>query len=123
VLRSALLPIAPALPTPPCLGCGSCCFSKLDSYVRVSGQDHTRLGERVAELTLFIGNRCYMRMAEGHCAALIIDVNTSRFVCSAYENRPEVCRELERGSPACAGEIHEKGERPAALLRVLNARL
>ncbi len=110
------------MPTPPCLGCGSCCFSKLDSYVRVNGDDHARLGERVPELTLFIGNRCYMRMHEGHCAALLIDLDTRSFVCSVYEQRPEICRELQRGSPECAGEIHEKGERPGALLCTLNAR-
>ncbi|MEP7052808.1 MAG: YkgJ family cysteine cluster protein [Pseudomonadota bacterium] len=104
------------------MGCGSCCFSKLATYVRVNGHDHARLGARVEELTLFVGNRCYMRMVEGHCAALVIDVNTRSFVCSAYEDRPEVCRELERGSRECAGEIHEKGERPPALLRMLDAR-
>lgn len=90
--------------------------------MRVNGRDHARLGERVEELTLFFGNRCYMRMADGHCAALVIDVNTGSFVCSVYETRPEVCRELARGSPECAGEIHEKGERPTALLRRLSAR-
>ena len=116
------LTLAQALPTPPCLGCGSCCFSRLETYVRVDGDDHLRLGGRAEELTLFVGNRCYMRMFEGHCAALVIDLNTRSFVCSAYENRPEICRELLRCSPACAGEIHEKGERPGTLLRVLDAR-
>ena len=81
------------------------------------------MGERADELTRFIGNRCYMKMSEGHCAALVIDLETHSFVCSAYEQRPAICRDLSRGSPECAGEIHEKGERPAALLRVLNARL
>ena len=122
MLRLSDLTLAQAVLIPPCLGCGSCCFSKLETYVRVQGADHTRLNERAEELTLFIGNRCYMRMAEGHCAALVVDLDTRSFVCSAYENRPEICRTLARGSPECAGEIHEKGERPAALLRMLDAR-
>ena len=104
---------------PACLECGACCFSKLANYVRVEGADHALIGDRVAELTVFDGNRCYMRMSDGHCAALVVDVNTQRFVCSIYRYRPAVCRDLERGSPACRAEIHEKGERPPALLRVL----
>jgi Fe-S-cluster containining protein len=63
-----------------------------------------------------------MKMHEGHCAALVIDLDTRSFVCSVYEQRPRICRELERGSPACGAEIHEKGERPSALLRTLDAR-
>ena len=82
-----------------------------------------RLGERGDELTVFIGNRCYMKMLDGHCAALVIDLDTRSFVCSAYANRPEICRSLQRASPECAGEIHEKGERPGTLLRMLDARL
>ena len=39
-------------------------------YVRVSGQDYARLGERVEELVWFDGNRAYMRMVDGHCGAL-----------------------------------------------------
>jgi uncharacterized protein len=87
--------------------------------VRVVGSDHERLGERAFELTHFIGNRCYMKMAFGHCAALSVEVTTGRFVCSAYEQRPDVCRDLERASPECRAESHEKGERPRALLHVL----
>jgi Fe-S-cluster containining protein len=104
---------------PACLECGTCCFSKLTNYVRVDGADHARIGDRVDELTVFDGNRCYMRMSAGHCAALVVDVVTSRFVCSIYGARPAVCRELERGSPACRGELHEKDQRPPALLRML----
>jgi Fe-S-cluster containining protein len=101
---------------PACLECGTCCFSRLANYVQVDGADHARIGERVDALTVFDGNRCYMRMSDGHCAALVVDATTRRFVCSIYGARPAVCRELERGSPACSGEIHEKGERPLALL-------
>ena len=108
--------------TPACLGCGTCCFSKLTDYVRVDGADYARLGERADELTLFVGNRCYMKMFEGHCASLVIDSETERFVCSLYETRPQTCRDLERASPQCSAEIHTKGERPAAALLTLGVR-
>lgn len=106
---------------PACLGCGACCFSNLSSYVRVTGDDYASIGARVEELTHFEGNRCYMNMHEGHCAALVIDPGAGRFVCSIYEQRPSTCRDLARGSSACRGEIHEKGERPRLLVTSLRA--
>ena len=101
---------------PSCLRCGACCFSQLANYVPVTGADHARIGDRVDELTHFDGNRCYMNMDQGHCAALVIDPTTQEFVCSIYELRPDTCRDLLRGSAACRGEIHEKGERPLLTL-------
>ena len=107
--------------TPACLGCGACCFSQLPNYVRITGADHALLGTRVDELTHFDGNRCYMNMHEGHCAALVIELTTRRFVCSIYESRPTTCRDLERGSAACQAEAYQKGERPLLLLGSLLA--
>jgi len=107
---------------PGCLDCGACCFSELANYVRVDGADHARLGAQAEDLTHFDGNRCYMNMAEGHCAALVLELLTGQFVCSIYEQRPNTCRDLERASPACRGEAHEKGERPLLLLSALLAR-
>ena len=101
---------------PQCLACGACCFSRLTEYVRVDGNDYARLGEHAPALTRFVGNRCYMRMAEGHCASLVPDPVTAQLSCSIYETRPEICRALARGSPECAGEIHEKHERPLLTL-------
>jgi len=85
-------------------------------YVRVSGQDYARLGERVDELVWFDGNRAYMRMVDGHCGALRIDASSGEFVCDTYGTRPQVCRDLERGSGACLGEIATKAERPLSAL-------
>lgn len=102
---------------PLCLQCGACCFSPSDRYVPVDGDDYERLGEVAATLTQFIGNRCYMRMNDGHCAALRL-CEDGNFVCAAYASRPRICRDLARGGPACAVELAEK--RPlaqAALLR------
>ena len=100
---------------PQCLACGACCFSTLDTYVRVSGDDHARLGDEGQHLCHFIEHRCYMRLEDGHCAALRCDVAGS-FFCSVYEHRPEVCRGLERGSSACQAERITKAERPLLAL-------
>ncbi|HEX5660997.1 MAG TPA: YkgJ family cysteine cluster protein [Polyangiales bacterium] len=100
---------------PPCLACGACCFSRLATYVRVTGEDYTRLGDEAERVTTFVGNRCYMRMEHGHCAAL--EVSPGRYACQVYELRPETCRALERGSPQCDAERHGKASR--ALLALL----
>ncbi len=99
-------------PNPPeCLSCGACCFSRLPDYVRVTGEDYARLGAEADALTHFVGNRCFMKMSGGHCAALRIDGARAQFFCSVYETRPETCRALERGSAACSAERYEKSVR------------
>jgi len=106
-----------AQPIPACIACGVCCFSRLPTYLRVSGADHARLGELTERLTHFVGNRCYMRLVRGHCAALEIDRENGRFLCSVYQRRPDTCRDLERGGAACRGELATKAGRPTAALR------
>ncbi|MEO8183549.1 MAG: YkgJ family cysteine cluster protein [Deltaproteobacteria bacterium] len=98
------------------MACGACCFSLLGSYVRVTGNDHARLGDRARELVWFDENRAYMRMEDGHCSALRIEPTSGRFVCGAYETRPDVCRDLARGSGACRGELEAKATRPLLAL-------
>jgi hypothetical protein len=99
---------------PECTACGACCFSTLPEYVRVFGADHDRLDDRARDYTHFLGNRCYLRIEDGHCAALVVSVEggAARFTCAIYEVRPDVCRALERGSGVCRGERHEKADRP-----------
>src|SRR3954447_22254230 len=96
--------------TPDCQACSACCFSQLATYARVTGDDHARLAEQAEALTQFTGNRCYMRMEHGHCAALTFDA-AGRSSCSVYARRPETCRALERGSPVCEAERLLKAER------------
>lgn len=93
---------------PECLECGACCHSRLDRYVRVTGDDYARLGEEAETQTSWFGNACFMAMAEEHCAALVVVPATGQFVCSVYGQRPETCRALERGSPECAAEREAK---------------
>lgn len=97
-----------------CRRCGVCCFSESPTYVRVTGEDWTRLGAAADELAHFLGNRAYMRMHRGHCAALEIRPATASsgvadFFCTIYERRPQTCRDLDRGSPQCLGELAAKG--------------
>jgi hypothetical protein len=79
----------------------------------VTGDDYERLGEDADALVVFVGNQAFMRLAgkagSRHCAAL--DASDGRFSCRVYERRPRVCRDLERGSPACEGEIATKAAR------------
>jgi uncharacterized protein len=107
----------PAIPND-CLRCGTCCFSNLPEYIRIFGVDYDRMDDAARTLTHFIGNRCFMQLADGHCAALQVEPD-GRFVCSIYPMRPDVCRSLERGSGACAGELAEKHERPLLALESL----
>lgn len=107
---------------PDCIECGVCCFSTLPTYLRIDGDDHERLGDEAESLTEFIGNRCYMRIHDGRCAALVIDESGPRFLCSIYEKRPTTCRELEPGSPACLGERSLKADRPALAVSLLRMR-
>ena len=97
-----------------CLRCGVCCFSRLETYVRVSGADWDRLGPDAGRWAHFIGHRAYLRMREGRCAALetrtMADGAPEHF-CTIYERRPQVCRDLARGSPQCEAERTLKADR------------
>jgi Fe-S-cluster containining protein len=106
---------------PECLACGVCCFSTLERYVPVSGDDYSRLGDEADDLVIFLENKAYMRLSAGHCAALRV-ADPLGFACSVYERRPTVCRELARGSSACAGERSLKADRPLLALHARQGR-
>ena len=103
---------------PACVDCGCCCFSKAAEFVKVTGYDYSRLGDRGHALVVWRGNRAFMRLTDGHCAALVIDARSGQFRCKVYDKRPEVCRALARGSGECAGEREVKAERPLVALRL-----
>lgn len=84
--------------------------------MRVTGEDWSRLGPEAPRLAHFIGHRAYLRMSDGHCASLALrpgPAGETSHVCTIYERRPQVCRDLARGSPECEAEIALKGDRPA----------
>ena len=100
-----------------CLSCGVCCHSDSPEYVWVTGHDWARLGGEADRLAHFIGHRAFMKMSGGHCAALAVRPQadgTRIFFCTIYEQRPEICRVLARGSPECLGELETKADRVAA---------
>jgi uncharacterized protein len=73
----------------------------------VTGDDWERLGGDAEKSAHFSGHRAFMRMQDGHCAALAIrrsPANAPEFFCTLYEKRPQICRDLARGSPQCEGE-------------------
>ncbi len=80
--------------------------------MRVFGVDYERLGDAALAHTVFVENRCYLKMDGGHCSALTIDPVARRFSCSIYDVRPDVCRSLERGTGSCRGEWEAKAGRP-----------
>jgi len=86
----------------------------METYVRVTGADWAGLGERAEAVAHFVGHRAFMRMCAGHCAALEVRFDAATgaqdFFCAVYERRPQVCRDLGRGSPECEGERARKGE-------------
>ena len=91
--------------------------------MRVFGVDWERMDERARGFTEFRENRCFMIIAEGRCAALAIDPIARTFMCSIYEQRPDVCRSLERGSGGCRADLHAKSQRPLiAIERLLSRR-
>jgi Fe-S-cluster containining protein len=99
------------IPTAECLRCGVCCHSESHEYVWVTGYDWELLGPDAERLAHFIGNRAFMKMSEGHCAALDIRRaadGAPEFFCTVYERRPTICHALGRGSPECLGELETK---------------
>lgn len=91
-----------------CQRCGACCYSDSDTYVPLTEFDQERLGQEAGELEHRDGADCYMKMEDSHCIGLTLRAGT--FVCSLYDRRPEICRELERGSASCREEFLLKGE-------------
>ena len=73
-------------------------------YVRVSGADWARLGADAERFAHFIGNRAFMRMTDGRCAALEVRELEGAYFCTIYDRRPQTCRDLGRGSPQCEAE-------------------
>ena len=85
-----------------CQSCGACCFSESSSYVPLTGRDRLLLRGDTAALVREVDGAHYMAMDRGRCAAL--RVHRGAFVCAIYARRPAVCRELDRGTPACREE-------------------
>jgi Fe-S-cluster containining protein len=93
----------PALDGSDCVSCGRCCHHPART-VHLLEADEARLGERrLAMYTELDPKPPWFRFVKnggGRCACL--DVSTpGRYPCAIYEARPDDCRIVEPGSPAC----------------------
>ncbi len=86
--------------------------------MRVSGADYGRLGDEAESMVTWTADRAFLRLiAEGRCAQLASSATLSgenEVHCRIYAQRPEPCRELERGSPGCLAELADKALRAEA---------
>lgn len=85
-----------------CLGCGACCGPAFD-VVEVSRQDPVR-GKQPDWITKRDGRYQMKRRENNTCMALQKDMK-----CTIYADRPQCCRDFERGSANCWFARHRIG--------------
>lgn len=78
----------------------------------VTGTDYSRLGPDAESWLKWKNNRAFMRMSDGHCAALKMASGPAgrQFICTLYDHRPQTCRDLARGSAQCEADWEAKAE-------------
>jgi len=106
-------PLSP-VPGPPdpsggdCVACGRCCHHG-PSTVHLLDSDEARVlahpdGEAILRRLTVLDDRPpgwrFVKNGGDRCAALDVSV-PGRYPCSMYEVRPDDCRIVEPGSPAC----------------------
>ncbi len=92
-----------------CVGCGRCCHHPAQT-VHFLETDEARMGKRLLEIYTeeqprppgfrFMKNLPARAPGETRCAGLDISVE-GQYPCAVYEVRPDDCRIVEPGSPAC----------------------
>lgn len=86
-----------------CVACGRCCHHP-PRTVHLLEADEARLGERLLPLWTDLEDKPphfrFVKNTGSRCACLDVSV-PSQYPCSIYERRPEDCRIVEAGSPAC----------------------
>ncbi len=102
------MPLTPVSGTPDpdgndCVACGRCCHHG-PRTVHLLESDEGRMGKRLLALyTDFDAKPPWMRFVKNEgsrCGGLDVSVE-GRYPCSVYDVRPEDCRIVEAGSPAC----------------------
>lgn len=93
-----------------CVACGRCCHHG-PRTVHLLEADEARMGKRLLELYTVVeakppGFR-FVKNEGDRCGGLDVSV-ADRYPCAIYDARPEDCRIVEPGSPACL-EARAKG--------------
>jgi uncharacterized protein len=86
-----------------CVACGRCCHHGPQT-VHLLEADEERMGKRLLEIyTELVTKPPGFRFVKNHgdrCMGLDVSV-PDRYPCAVYEQRPDDCRLVEPGSPAC----------------------
>jgi uncharacterized protein len=86
-----------------CVACGRCCHHG-PRTVHLLEPDEARMGKRLLELYTDVEAKPphmrFVKNAGERCGGLDVSV-PDRYPCAIYESRPEDCRIVEPGSPAC----------------------
>jgi Fe-S-cluster containining protein len=82
-----------------CQRCGACCYGPA-AYVSVTDGDLVTMSrQNRARLVVRRGERRYLKMVHGHCAAL--RARQGHYSCRIYGERPRPCHVVEAGSREC----------------------
>jgi Fe-S-cluster containining protein len=104
-----------------CQSCGACCHGD-EGWVGLDRADDGRIARTpdLARLVVYVrtgsGVRRSLRFVAGRCEALHLD-DGGTVSCRIYDDRPEACRALLAGSPACRAardDLRERSARPLA---------
>lgn len=86
-----------------CVGCGRCCHHG-PRTVHLLEPDEARMGKRLLDMYTELDARPpwfrFIKNPGDRCGGLDVSV-PDRYPCAIYEVRPEDCRIVEPGSPAC----------------------
>lgn len=99
---------------PSCQECGACCTTFLEfgrgGFVRVSDADQQRLPEKYRLKVVMESDPGVDRLGTrgtpsvGYRCVALKGTPGRHTRCDIYEDRPSLCRTLERGSPDCLKE-------------------
>jgi Fe-S-cluster containining protein len=86
-----------------CVQCGRCCHHG-PRTVHLLEADEERMGKRLLELYTEVERKPpgfrFVKNAGDRCGGLDVSV-ADRYPCAIYDVRPDDCRIVEPGSPAC----------------------
>jgi len=90
-----------------CQRCGACCYGP-DAYVSVTDPDFDAMSRQTrARLVVRKGERRYLKMLHGHCAAL--RARQGHYSCRIYGERPLPCHTVAAGSRECLAARTKRG--------------